>query len=35
VPLVVVDSGTAITFDVISRKKEYLGGMIRLGWACH
>ncbi len=27
-PLVVVDFGTAITFDVISRKKEYLGGMI-------
>jgi type III pantothenate kinase len=30
-PLVVVDFGTAITFDVISRKKEYLGGMILPG----
>ncbi|MDD4900039.1 MAG: type III pantothenate kinase [Candidatus Omnitrophica bacterium] len=27
-PLIVVDFGTAVTFDVISRKKEYLGGMI-------
>lgn len=27
-PLVVVDFGTAITFDIISKKKEYLGGMI-------
>lgn len=27
-PLIAIDSGTAITFDVISRKKEYLGGMI-------
>ena len=27
-PLIVVDFGTAITFDVISRNKEYLGGMI-------
>ncbi|MCM8797680.1 MAG: type III pantothenate kinase [Candidatus Omnitrophica bacterium] len=27
-PLIVVDFGTAITFDVISKKKEYLGGMI-------
>ncbi|MFA5156059.1 MAG: type III pantothenate kinase [Candidatus Omnitrophota bacterium] len=30
-PLIAVDSGTAITFDVISRKKEYLGGMILPG----
>ena len=30
-PLVVVDFGTAITFDVISRRKEYLGGMILPG----
>jgi type III pantothenate kinase len=30
-PLIVVDSGTAVTFDVISRKKEYLGGMILPG----
>lgn len=30
-PLIVVDSGTAITFDVVSRKKEYLGGMILPG----
>ncbi|MFA6217139.1 MAG: type III pantothenate kinase [Candidatus Omnitrophota bacterium] len=27
-PLVVIDYGTAITFDVISKRKEYLGGMI-------
>ncbi|MCX5706084.1 MAG: type III pantothenate kinase [Candidatus Omnitrophica bacterium] len=27
-PLIVVDFGTAITFDIISKKKEYLGGMI-------
>ncbi|MBI4707169.1 MAG: type III pantothenate kinase [Candidatus Omnitrophica bacterium] len=27
-PLVVVDFGTAVTFDVISNKGEYLGGMI-------
>ncbi len=27
-PLIVIDSGTAITFDVVSRKKEYLGGLI-------
>ncbi|MBU1125359.1 MAG: type III pantothenate kinase [Candidatus Omnitrophica bacterium] len=27
-PSIVVDFGTAITFDVISRKNEYLGGMI-------
>lgn len=30
-PLIIVDFGTAITFDVISRKKEYLGGMILPG----
>jgi type III pantothenate kinase len=27
-PAVVVDFGTAVTFDVVSRKKEYIGGMI-------
>ena len=27
-PLVVIDSGTAITFDVISKEKAYLGGLI-------
>lgn len=27
-PVVVVDLGTAITFDVISKRHEYLGGMI-------
>lgn len=27
-PVIVVDFGTAITFDVISRREEYLGGMI-------
>lgn len=27
-PLIIVDFGTAITFDIISSKKEYLGGMI-------
>jgi len=30
-PLIVVDFGTAITFDVISKHKEYLGGMILPG----
>ena len=30
-PLITVDFGTAITFDVISRRKEYLGGMILPG----
>jgi type III pantothenate kinase len=30
-PSVVVDFGTAITFDVISKRKEYLGGMILPG----
>jgi len=27
-PLIAVDFGTAITFDVVSRNREYLGGMI-------
>ena len=27
-PLVVIDSGTAITFDVVSKNKAYLGGLI-------
>ncbi|MFH1641221.1 MAG: type III pantothenate kinase, partial [Candidatus Omnitrophota bacterium] len=31
-PLVLVDFGTAITIDVISRKKEYLGGLIIPGF---
>ncbi len=30
-PLIVVDFGTATTFDVISRKGDYLGGIIALG----
>ncbi|MCK9430235.1 MAG: type III pantothenate kinase [Candidatus Omnitrophica bacterium] len=30
-PLIVIDSGTAVTFDLISRKKEYLGGLITPG----
>lgn len=30
-PLVVVDFGTAVTFDAISKNKEYLGGMILPG----
>lgn len=30
-PLVIVDFGTAITLDVVSAKKEYLGGIICLG----
>lgn len=30
-PLVIVDFGTAITFDIVSRRKEYLGGMILPG----
>ncbi|MFA5090387.1 MAG: type III pantothenate kinase [Candidatus Omnitrophota bacterium] len=30
-PLIIVDYGTAITFDVISKKGEYLGGMILPG----
>ena len=27
-PAIVIDFGTAVTFDVISKRKEYLGGMI-------
>lgn len=30
-PLIAVDFGTAITFDVVSKGKEYLGGMILPG----
>lgn len=30
-PLIVIDSGTAITFDVISKRKAYLGGLILPG----
>lgn len=30
-PLIIIDFGTAITFDVISAKKEYLGGIILPG----
>ncbi|PIP19059.1 MAG: pantothenate kinase [Candidatus Omnitrophica bacterium CG08_land_8_20_14_0_20_41_16] len=30
-PLIAIDFGTAITFDVISKKGEYLGGMILPG----
>ena len=30
-PLIIIDFGTAITFDVISKDKEYLGGMILPG----
>lgn len=30
-PLIIIDSGTAITFDVISRDYEYLGGCIMPG----
>jgi len=30
-PLIVVDFGTAITFDIVSKNKEYLGGMILPG----
>ena len=33
VPLVLVDFGTAITFDAVSQNKEYLGGMILPGLA--
>ena len=32
-PLVLVDFGTAITFDAVSKNKEYLGGMILPGLA--
>ena len=31
VPLIVVDFGTAVTFDVVSKNKAYLGGMILPG----
>jgi type III pantothenate kinase len=30
-PLIVVDFGTAVTFDVVSKDREYLGGMILPG----
>lgn len=30
-PLIVVDFGTAITFDIVSKNKEYLGGLILPG----
>ncbi len=30
-PLIIIDSGTAITFDIVSKNKEYLGGMILPG----
>ncbi len=30
-PLIIIDSGTAITFDIISRDSEYLGGCIMPG----
>lgn len=30
-PLIVIDFGTAVTFDVISAKREYLGGLILPG----
>jgi type III pantothenate kinase len=30
-PLIVIDFGTAVTFDMISKNKEYLGGMILPG----
>lgn len=30
-PLIIVDFGTAVTFDVVSKNKEYLGGMILPG----
>jgi type III pantothenate kinase len=30
-PLVVIDFGTAVTFDVVSKNREYLGGMILPG----
>jgi len=32
-PLVVIDFGTAVTFDIISKNREYLGGMILPGLA--
>ncbi|MDD5465276.1 MAG: type III pantothenate kinase [Candidatus Omnitrophica bacterium] len=30
-PLIVMDSGTAITFDIVSKEKTYLGGLILPG----
>ncbi|MFH1354735.1 MAG: type III pantothenate kinase [Candidatus Omnitrophota bacterium] len=30
-PLIIIDFGTAVTFDAISKKREYLGGMILPG----
>jgi len=30
-PLIIIDSGTAVTFDIISKKIEYLGGLIAPG----
>jgi len=30
-PVIIVDFGTAVTFDVVSKNKEYLGGMILPG----
>ena len=30
-PLIIVDFGTAITFDIVSKNKEYLGGLILPG----
>jgi type III pantothenate kinase len=30
-PAIAVDSGTAVTFDIISKRKEYLGGVIAPG----
>ena len=30
-PLILIDFGTAVTFDVVSKKREYLGGMILPG----
>lgn len=30
-PLIAIDFGTAVTFDVVSRRREYLGGMILPG----
>ncbi len=30
-PVVIIDFGTAITFDIVSSKNEYLGGMILAG----
>jgi type III pantothenate kinase len=30
-PLIIVDFGTAVTFDIVSKNKEYLGGLILPG----